>query len=61
MSINKLNDNELIKQYQVVRTNFLNVIEGTIEESQIEKLYDKIFKEIINRNIDLRICKRQLN
>lgn len=57
MNINKLeniSDLELVKSYKQARQTFVKAIEGSEEETKAEKLFDMYFKEIDERNIDLR-------
>jgi hypothetical protein len=54
MSINKLTDIQLVKEYKVTRNNFVFAMEGSQQEAEFEQLYDILFEELNNRNIDLR-------
>lgn len=57
MSIEKLDNNQLVAEYQKVRKIFVFAVEGSSQESEFEILYDKLFKELNSRNIDLRKYK----
>lgn len=54
MNINKLNDNELVKEYKIAKMNFVQAEEFTDKEKQAEEKYDNLWKELQKRNIDLR-------
>lgn len=57
MNINNLesiSDLELVKSYRQARQTFVRSIEGSEEETKAEELFDRYFKEIDERNIDLR-------
>jgi hypothetical protein len=57
MSYIKLNDEELVREFQKARKNFVFAIEGSKQEKELEKVYDELFREICNRNIDLKNFK----
>ncbi|WP_307993077.1 hypothetical protein [uncultured Clostridium sp.] len=57
MDINNLesiSDLELVKSYKQARQTFVRSIEDSEEEKKAEELFDRYFKEIDERNIDLR-------
>jgi hypothetical protein len=54
MSINKLSNEQLVKEYKIAKNNFVFAPEFSEQESEFEKLYDALFKELNNRNLDLR-------
>jgi hypothetical protein len=56
-NIKDLSNSELVAEYQQAKKNFREAIEGTKEEIEADRLYTKLFKELNDRNIDLRDYK----
>lgn len=54
MNIKDLSNTELVKQYKIAKLKFIKATEGTPDESEAERIYDELFKELNNRDIDLR-------
>jgi len=54
MSINKLNNNELVKEYKVIRMNFMNAKDFLKKEVNTEENLNNLWQEIRRRDIDLR-------